>query len=290
VHITAFESKEYANLATDRFSLIEAAYRMSRGGEVSAAGGEADVAAPGEADAAGFGMEAGDSFGDASMGESGDGSEDGLGGEGSGLDVRGWVIQLTGYHYHNLDQNNQTIRFVNNTLIKNLEEGTVQLPDGPDGQMIEVPLADLGISHPWVVTNEPLRNEVIDPNAPTGRGGRGGFRAGGFGGGEGGMGTGMGMGMGGYGGEGGGYGGFQGGTGSGTAGEQGKVNEKLPLIRLKRYDFVVEFFWHPTPRSVRWELATAKRAAESGCGRSCGWRWRNGQRGRGRSQCAHGRW
>ena len=177
----------------------------------------------------------------------------GEGEEGDGtavLEGPGWVIQLTGYHYHNLDQNNQTRRFVNNTLIKNLEERTVQLPDGPDGQMIDVPLADLRISHPWVVEGKPLRDEVIDPNAPNefvpgvlaatvardmaaadtdGEGGYGGSRNGASA------------------------------AGRGEADGQAEGNEKLPLIHLKRYDFVVEFFWQPTPRSERVELARQRK-------------------------------
>lgn len=237
VHITAFESKRYEDLMGERFTQIEEAYQMSRGG--TASGGAGEATEPGEEDPAG-GFEEEPLAGD----EEGDGT--------GVLEGSGWVIQLTGYHYHNLDQNNQTRRFVNNTLIKNLEEGTVQLPDGPDGQMIEVPLADLAISHPWVVEGKPLRDEVIDPNAPTSSGGRGGYGGRGYGGG--------GYGGGGYG-EG-GYGGPREGmrmTGQGAAGGQVEGDEKLPLIRLKRYDFVVEFFWKPIPRSVRAELARQRK-------------------------------
>ena len=63
----------------------------------------------------------------------------------------GWVIQLTGYHYHNSDRSNEAGQFVNNTLIKNLKEGSVELPDGENDALIKVPMADLGISHPWLV-------------------------------------------------------------------------------------------------------------------------------------------
>ncbi len=35
----------------------------------------------------------------------------------------GWVIQLTGYHYHNLDSTNDGARFVKSTLIENLKRG-----------------------------------------------------------------------------------------------------------------------------------------------------------------------
>ena len=82
------------------------------------------------------------------------------------------MIQLTGYHYHNADPDphNQTLGFVNNTFIKNLEEGSVKLPDGRDGEMIDVPLSVLGISHPWVVDERPLYEVEIDPDAVEGTG------------------------------------------------------------------------------------------------------------------------
>ena len=61
------------------------------------------------------------------------------------------MIQLTGYHYHNADQTNQTRKFVIDTLVKALEEGTVKLPDGYDaetkkltGELIDVPIKDWG--------------------------------------------------------------------------------------------------------------------------------------------------
>src|SRR5262249_32372856 len=82
-----------------------------------------------------------------------------------GGSAEGWVIQLTGYHYHNKDQTNEMRRFVENTLLKSLETGTVQLPDGPKGELIDVPIKDLGISHPWLVVGKQKVKEVIDPDA-----------------------------------------------------------------------------------------------------------------------------
>lgn len=77
----------------------------------------------------------------------------------------GWVVQLTGYHYHNLDTTNDGAKFVKSTLLKNLKEGSVELPDGEDDSLIQVPIPDLGISFPWLVADKALRNDIIDPEA-----------------------------------------------------------------------------------------------------------------------------
>jgi type IV pilus assembly protein PilM len=81
-----------------------------------------------------------------------------------GLSGEGWVIQLRGYHYFN--KNKEGAGFVRDTLIKNLEEGTVMLA-GPDGREQEVKISKLGVSHPLLVETERIRPEEIDdPNAP----------------------------------------------------------------------------------------------------------------------------
>ena len=69
-------------------------------------------------------------------------------------DGPGWVIQLKGYHFHNTYPgkpelnftNDEGKEFIENTFFKALEEGTVQLPDGPNGELVEVPIAKLGIA------------------------------------------------------------------------------------------------------------------------------------------------
>ena len=146
----------------------------------------------------------------------------------------GWVIQLTGYHYHNLDLTNDMARFVNNTLIKSLEEGVVELPDGENDELAPVPLADLGISRPWVVEGNQLVVETLDPDVGVldadsttrNRGSRS----------------------------------FSNREGRAA----GDSDEKVPeLLRLKRYDFVVQFCWRPTPKSQRRLLAEERRQQEA---------------------------
>ena len=70
---------------------------------------------------------------------------------GAGPTGPGWVIQLKGYHFHNTNPglhftNDEGKEFIENTFFKHLEEGIVQLPDGPDGEPVEV--TDRQAGHP----------------------------------------------------------------------------------------------------------------------------------------------
>ncbi len=57
------------------------------------------------------------------------------------------------------------------TLIRNLYQVTVSLPDGDNGALVEVPIKDLGIGYPTIVQDEPLVKEIlIDPNQKVERG------------------------------------------------------------------------------------------------------------------------
>ncbi len=225
LHIVAIDQQQFEDLQSEYLSTVESTYNQRRG-MAEAEGGE-------EADAGGdFG--AADDSGGLDAGSGGDG--------GGGASGAGWVIQLTGYHYHNKDKSNQTSRFVNNTLIKNLEEGFVELPDGPNGTNVKVSFADLGISHPWVVEDKQIEKEVIDLDAPQGGAavaGRGGASPYG----------------GGYGAEMGGYRGRP--TASTT--EEGEEEEESSIVELDKYEFIVQFVWVPTPKSARIEKAELRR-------------------------------
>ena len=164
------------------------------------------------------------------------------GGEGGDLSGPAWVVQLTGHHFHNLDKKNQTARFVNNTLIKNLEEGFVELPDGPNGEPVKVAFKDLGISHAWVARGSKIKEVQIDLENPTGEVST--RRGGGYGGGE-------------YGGE------FGGEFGGRAAGEADEEEEESSIVTLQRYDFIVQFVWKETPKSVRRENAKARSEQEA---------------------------
>jgi hypothetical protein len=172
---------------------------------------------------------------------------DGMSAEGEGAagpTGEGWVIQIVGHHFHNDGQNEGT-QFVRSTLIKNLMEGSIPLPDGPKGEVIDVPYSELGISFPVIITNNRIVEVSYDPEAVEGESSGGamameGPRMAGV--------EGMGRGIGGLmteGGEAGGIGGV------GELGPDGLPIRKL--WKLRRYDFVVQFAWTPTPRHERQE-------------------------------------
>lgn len=145
---------------------------------------------------------------------------------------------MRGYHLHNnppdskVDVGEEGEQFVKNTLIKNLREGKVKLPDGPNGELVEVPIADLGISDPVVVTNLKVQavTYLADPVDPANVGA---------------MPT---MAMPSVGPEG----------GAGVAGATGEILPKM--YKLRQYDFVVQFCWQPQPRSQRVAKMAQKKA------------------------------
>jgi hypothetical protein len=120
--------------------------------------------------------------------------------------------------------------FVRNTLLRNLREGSVPLPVGPDGAEVEVPIGELGISHPVLIhygriheTAAVLQSGEEETGGENGRGGLDGRRPPGF-------------------------------------GRPGRdVLAEPPVLKLRRFQFVMQFSWVPTPPSER---ARAKAAAD----------------------------
>jgi type IV pilus assembly protein PilM len=249
LHITALDEKHFADVGAEYFTMVEPQYTASKGEEVNAeidpATGQpvsadpaaaADPAATVDPAAAADPMATGDP----------------AAGGGTALTGPGFVVQLTGYHYHNADMSNQTLRFLRNTLFKKLEEGTVQLPDGYDekekkltGDMIDVPIKDLGISHVWLVQDKPLWTEQIDPEQHLMAEG-GGTTATGFA---------QALGV---------------EQPDATAEGAGLNPDGTPIdpvaarmINVKRYDFVVQFVWQPKTRTERRAIAKAREEAEA---------------------------
>ncbi len=73
----------------------------------------------------------------------------------------GWVVQLTGYHYHNEDHHkpDEAAQFVRSTIVRGLlgEGDEVVVSAGPlAGQT--VPVKELGIGYPVIVASSPVRN------------------------------------------------------------------------------------------------------------------------------------
>jgi type IV pilus assembly protein PilM len=79
-------------------------------------------------------------------------------------DSEGWMIQLTGHHYHNLPANGAIgAEYVKQTLLKSLQNAIVTLP-GPDGKPMKFPLKDLGIGNPVLLPGgHPKDDEVSLP-------------------------------------------------------------------------------------------------------------------------------
>ncbi len=227
LHIVSLDIKEFEDIESEYYANIESAYLTARGLNT-----EGDELSEDEDAYGGGGYDTGydTGYGTGVADDVGEGVSEGLG-------PKDMVIQLTGYHYHNLDPKNDTDRFVNNTLIKQLEEGTVELPDGEGGEMIQVPIADLGINRPWIVRELKLKDVEIDPDAvldgTTSRPGMSNLGGGEFAGGE--------------------VGGF------GGVGLQGTQDTESNLIKLRRYNFVVQFCWQPKTRSMRRKIAEQRR-------------------------------
>jgi type IV pilus assembly protein PilM len=210
LHILSIETQKFAAIDSEWFATVQTAYADAKGAAASAdASAPLDSATGGEAAA--------------------DGATAGA------LTGEGWVVQLNGFHYHNSDRANERGEFVKSTLIKNLEEGSVELPDGPNGALVSVPMKDLAISHAWLVRDQKLREELVDPEAmqdPTAMSGGGGGR--------------------------GGYGGEYGRGGGGGNLLPGQADK---MLKLQRYDFVVQFVWQPKTRAEREQLKLAREAA-----------------------------
>jgi type IV pilus assembly protein PilM len=77
----------------------------------------------------------------------------------------GWVIELRGHHYHNEDLTRQTVEFVRSTLIENLRNKKIKLAD-KDGNISEVPIAELGIGYPVITSPivRPVGETIPDPD------------------------------------------------------------------------------------------------------------------------------
>ncbi|WP_425400862.1 type IV pilus assembly protein PilM [Aeoliella sp.] len=153
----------------------------------------------------------------------------------------GWIIQITGYHYHNSDRNNpgdfdredEAGRFVYRTLIESLRNGTIMLPSSEPGNPLkEYSMEELGISKPVMVSNFRPVEVAFDPEATTAEEAsrrqseyrnsltdEGGGPA------------------------------WGGASNRQTA--DGPEVPKPEVWNLRRYEFQVQFIWQPKPRTIR---------------------------------------
>ncbi len=139
----------------------------------------------------------------------------------------GWVIELAGYHYHNENMEDQGAEFVRRTLIKNLHNMTVPLPDGKGGEIVDVPISDLGIAYPVIVQQSPIGppEQLVDESPTVQRSARSAVAA----------------------------------RDERTA-RSPQATVEPPSQTVRRFDFIVQFVWKPTPESARRELARQRQA------------------------------
>ncbi len=119
----------------------------------------------------------------------------------------GWVVEITGHHFHNEERGNEGEQFVRGTLVRGLlgaGDGVTIAAGTRAGE--QVPVGDLGVGFPVLVASSPIRQvEFVEGSGTPAIGGRPGMEGG---------------------------------------------PAAAPVIKLKRYDFVLQFIWQPaTPGS-----------------------------------------
>jgi len=124
----------------------------------------------------------------------------------------GWVVQIVGHHYHNEEQGNEGEQFVHSTLVRGLlGRGAEVVVSAGEHAGESMSVADLGIGFPVIVVSSPIK--TVDMAEPGAATGTPGSRPG-----------------------------FEG-AAPGAA--------DAATVRLKRYDFILQFVWQPTtPGSV----------------------------------------
>ncbi|MEK6234514.1 MAG: hypothetical protein N2C14_07365, partial [Planctomycetales bacterium] len=242
IHITRIEVERVAS-ASEWWTAVQELERKAAGS--SSDSGRPDFGA----NSGSFGSEDGDDGG----GEDGDGGEDSSEGEEEGEAVGpsglGWIIQLTGHHYHNpVDDPAENGReYLTENFLNNLKEAR---HNGVD-------VGDLGIAHPTIIrttpiswTFNPLANKHYTPPEWNldGSGYPGGGRGGGSGGsrlpGMTGGGFSGGRSSGGLGGQ--PYPGGGGGGGRADVAGVGPREDSVKSIKLPRFDFQIQFIWQET--------------------------------------------
>jgi type IV pilus assembly protein PilM len=160
-------------------------------------------------------------------------------GDTEGPQGEGWIVQLTGHHYHNPERavREYGAQYVRDTFIKNLREKKVFLPsadrekvDGGQRKVEPVSVEQLGISYPVLIPlGKVYVEEVEDLEADVdGEESRNGAAPG------------------------------IGGVIGGQIGAPGQIK----MLELRRFDFKVQFVWKQTPPTVRQENMEKEKAEE----------------------------
>lgn len=245
MHIVNIESQYMPDLS-QWFALVSQWYQPV--GSSGSTGGQTPTS-PQDAFGGGGGFGGGPLAGPGGFGPpAGGGLEAGGGSTVSGPSGPGYVIQLTGYHYHNMPTAGavQGAQYVRETLIRNLQTGRVLLPKVDEPGVEWVTMEELGIGYPVLIN--PGRPYEVRVRPPTAR-----------------FGSGMGAGMLGpgysdtYSEYGGPYPGATPTMGPARPGATPVRPEEMEIV-LRRFDFVVQFCWQPITARERHEKKRQKEA------------------------------
>ena len=154
LHVTSLDCQYFPDLAT-WFAGVQQQWAETHATDEVAEGDEA-AAAPAEGEAAPAPAADGDA--PAAAGPTGP----------------GWVVQLTGYHYHNEDHHkpDEAAQFVRSTIVKGLlgEGDEVVVSAGPMAGET-VPVKELGIGYPVIVASSPVRTTRVPKEGAAAPGG-----------------------------------------------------------------------------------------------------------------------
>jgi len=135
----------------------------------------------------------------------------------------GWVVRLSGYHFHNFPEDTQRLQmgpYVRDTLIKHLATAKIILPTADRQKVEAVSMEELGISYPVLVNPG-----TFQPHVEVGLGG----------GGE---------------------------TGAANPSMVGEAATAKDMIKLTRFDFEVQFCWQPKTPTERQEAREEEKRQE----------------------------
>ena len=159
LHIDSIDMQSFPDMAT-WFAGVKANWEQTKAEEKKETG--AEVVAPPAAENADAAAADPETAAAADPAPAGDGQPGETGAEGP--TGPGWVVQLTGYHYHNQEQGNEGEQFVRSTIVRNLlGNGDDVLVSAGAKSGDRVPVAELGIGYPVLVMSSPIR--VVDVQA-----------------------------------------------------------------------------------------------------------------------------
>lgn len=132
----------------------------------------------------------------------------------------GWVIELTGYHYFNKDERAGYVEHVRNTVVKNLSDKMVMLPDA-DGNPRPFTMDELGIGYAVLLDQGTIAPQrIVNPNVDPGAGDAGSEAD-----------------------PGGGGGANPGGGGFAEGAGAGGNDDEAAFFMVKKYSFTLQFSW-----------------------------------------------